>query len=83
LSEQFLKRSLFAALDAIRGAIVTSHTHTHTPKCNDPVKTQGNCGLTMLIVSLLSLCRLRITIKLRSGTVDKMTGIFTKRIWQP
>jgi len=41
-----------------------------------------NCGSTILIVSLLSLCRLRTT-QLRYGTVDKMAGIFTKRIWQP
>jgi len=30
-----------------------------------------NCGLTMLIVFLFSLCRLRNTAQLRSGTVDK------------
>ena len=29
------------------------------------------------------MCRLRITIDLRSGAVDKMAGVFTKRIWQP
>jgi len=23
------------------------------------------------------------TVQLRSGAVDKMTGFFTKRIWQP
>jgi len=28
LSGQFLQQSLFAAVDAILGAIVTSHTHT-------------------------------------------------------
>ena len=33
-------------------------------------------------MSLFSLCCLRITTQLRSGAVDKMTGIFTKRIWQ-
>jgi len=27
LSRQFLKQSLFAAVDAILGAIVTTHTH--------------------------------------------------------
>jgi len=35
LSGQFLQRSLFAAVDAILGAIVTSHTHrnvTNQPK---------------------------------------------------
>jgi len=30
-----------------------------------------NCGLTILIVSLFSLCRLRNTAQLRSGTIDK------------
>jgi len=36
LSGQFLQQSLFAAVDAILGAIVTSHTHRHAmiqPKC--------------------------------------------------
>jgi len=35
LSGQFFQRSLFAAVDAIPGAIVTSHTHTEMsqPKC--------------------------------------------------
>jgi len=28
LSGQYLQRSLFAAVDAILGVIVTSHTHT-------------------------------------------------------
>ena len=42
-----------------------------------------NCVVTILIVSLFSLCRLAITTQLRSGSVDKMAGIFTKRIWQP
>jgi len=42
-----------------------------------------NCGVTILIVSLLSLCRLRNTTQLRYGTVDKMAGLFTKCIWQP
>jgi len=37
----------------------------------------------MVIVSLFSLCRLRITTQLRSGAVDKMADIFTKRVWQP
>jgi len=41
-----------------------------------------NCGLTILIVSLFSLCRLQTTTQLRSGTVGKKAGIFTKRIWQ-
>jgi len=57
---------------------------THTPKCNEPAEIRENyCGLTILIVSLFSLCCLRITKQLRPGTVDKMAGIFTKRIWQP
>jgi len=38
LSGQFLQRSLFVAVDAILGAIVTSLT----PKCNDPTKIRGN-----------------------------------------
>jgi len=42
-----------------------------------------NCGVTILIVSLFTLCRLRITTQFRFGTVDKMAGIFTKHIWQP
>jgi len=82
LSGQILQRSLFAAVDAIVGAIETSHTHrnvTNQPKYGQII----NCGLTILIVSLLSLYRLRITTQLRSGAVDKMAGIFTKRIWQP
>jgi len=57
---------------------------THKPKCYEPAKIRETyCGLTILIVSLFSLCCLRITKQLRSGTVDKMAGIFTKRIWQP
>jgi len=38
LSGQFLQGNLFAAVDAILGAIITSHTHTHTPKCNETAK---------------------------------------------
>jgi len=82
LSGQILQRSLFAAVDAIVGAIETSHTHRNVaiqPKYGKII----NCGLTILIVSHLSLCRLRITTQLRSGDVDKMAGIFTKRIWKP
>jgi len=82
LSGQFLQRSLFAAVDAILGAIVTSHTHrnvTNQPKYGQMI----NCGLTTLIVSLFSLCRLRITTQLRSGAVGKMAVFFTKRTWQP
>jgi len=58
---------------------------THKPKCNESAKIGQiiNCGLTILIASLLSLCCLRITKQLRSGAVDKMAGIFTERIWQP
>jgi len=82
LSGQFLKRSLFAAVIAILGAIVTSRTQrnvTNLPKYGQII----NCGLTILIDSVLSLCRLRIMTQLRSGAVDKMAGIFTQRIWQP
>jgi len=39
LSGQILQRSLFAAVDAILGAIATSHTHT--PKCKEPAKTRA------------------------------------------
>jgi len=42
-----------------------------------------NCGSAILTVSLFSLCLLRITTQLRSGAVDKIANIFTKRIWQP
>ena len=82
MSGQFLQRSLIAAVDAIFGPIVTSHTHrnvTNQPKYGQII----NCGLTTLIASLFPLCHLRITTQLRSGTVDKMASIFTKRIWQP
>jgi len=82
LSGQILQRSLFAAADAIFGAIVTSQTHrnvTSQPKYGQIV----NFRLTILIISLFSLCRLRITTQLRSVAVNKMAGIFTKRIWQP
>jgi len=51
LSGQFLQRSLFAAADAILGAIVTSHTHrnvTNHPKNGQVI----NCGLTIRIVSV-------------------------------
>jgi len=60
LSGQFLQRSLFAAVDAILGAIVTSHTHTQ--KSNESAKIGQiiNWGLTILM-SLFSLCCLRIT----------------------
>jgi len=42
-----------------------------------------NYGLTMLIVSLFSLWRSRLTTQVGSVTIDKMAGIFTKHIWQP
>jgi len=66
LSGQFLQGSLFAAVYAIHGAIVTPHTHQNVmsqPKYGQII----NCGLTILIVSLFSLCRLRITTQI---TVD-------------
>jgi len=80
LSGKFFQRTLFAAVNAILGAIVTSHTHT--PKCNDPPKIRA-ISLLQKYSSLFSLCRLRITTELRSGNVEKMAGIFTKRIWRP
>jgi len=64
------------------GAIVTSRTHqnvTNQQKYGQII----NCGLTIVIDTLLSLCRLRIMTQLRSGAVDKMAGIFTQRIMQP
>jgi len=60
-------------------------THTHTPKCNESAKIRANYSLWLNNTDCLSvfLCRLRISTRLRSGAVDKMAGIFTKRIWQP
>jgi len=70
LSGQFFQQSLFIAVDAILGAIVTSHTYSNV--MSQPKYGQmSNCGLTILIVSLFSLCRLRNTARLRSGTVEK------------
>jgi len=42
---------------------------THTPECNESaiIRQTINCALTILIASLFSLCRLRITTQLRSG----------------
>jgi len=75
LSGQFSQRSLFAAVDAILGAIFASRTIRNVmkqSKYNQIIKLIIiNCGLTILIVSLFSLCRLRNTAQLRSGTVDK------------
>jgi len=82
LSGQFLRRSLFAAVDAIPGAM-SRHTHTENVMSQLKYGQIINCGLTILIVSLFSLCRLRIMTQLRSGAVDILAGIFTKRIWQP
>ena len=82
MSGQFLQRSLFVAVDATLCAIDTSHTHrnvTNQPKYGQII----NCGLTIPIVYLFSVCRIRITTQLRSSAVDKMVDIFTKRIWQP
>jgi len=53
-------RSFFAAVDAILGAIVTSHTHQN-------VMIHPKYGKYS---SIFSLCRLRSTTELRSGTVD-------------
>jgi len=68
-----LQGSLFAAVDAILGAIVTSHTHRNV--ISQSKYGQIDCGLAILIVSLFYLCRLRITTQLRSGAVDKMAGM--------
>jgi len=78
------ERCLFAAVDAI--FCCDWHvTHTHRNVTNQPKygKIIINCGLTILIVSLFCLGRLRIMAQLRSGAVDKMAGTFTKRIWKP
>jgi len=75
LSGQFSQRSLFAAVDAILGANFASRTHRNVMKqstYNQIIKLVIiNCGLTILIVSLISLCRFRNAAQLRSGTVDK------------
>jgi len=58
LSGQFFQRSLFAAVDAILGAIFASCSYRNVmsqPKYRQRI----NCGLT-----LLSLCRLRNTTQL-------------------
>jgi len=90
LSGQFFQLSLFGAVDAILGAIVTTHTHTHRNVISQPKYGQiSNCGLTILIVSLFSLRRLRNTTQLRSATVDKSNWpVFLQNasgnpIWQP
>jgi len=41
LSGKFLQRTLFAAVDAILGATVTSHTRRNV---NEPAKIRANCG---------------------------------------
>jgi len=70
LAGQFVQQCLFAAVDAIHGAIITSQTHRNV--MSQPTYGQIiNCGLTILIVSLFSLCRLRIATQLRSCTADK------------
>ena len=58
----------FATVDAIRGAIVMSHTHRNVMSQPKYGQIVTNCGLTILIVSLFYLCRLRHTTQLRSGT---------------
>ena len=80
MSEQFLQRSLFAAVDAILGAIVTSHT----PKCNESAKIGQiiNWGLTILIVSVFPVLLTNYDTA-QTRAVDKMAGIVTKSIWQP
>jgi len=70
-------------LQMLMESMVRLSRHTQ-PKCNGQSQYGQimHCGLIILIVSLVSLCHLRITTQLRSGTVDKMAGAFTKRIWQ-
>jgi len=63
LSEQFLQRSLSAAVDAILVAIVAPRTHRNTtnqPKYGQNIK----CSVTTLIVFLFSLCELRHSLDL-------------------
>jgi len=80
LSGQFLQRGLFAASDAILGAIVTSHTHRNL--ANQPKYWKIiNCGLTILIVYVFPVPLTNYD-TVRSGAVDKMAVIFAKRIWQ-
>jgi len=66
-------------------SLVRLQRHTHTPKCNESAKIRANhyCRLTILIVSLFSLCRLRITTQHRSGAVDKMGGILQNAFGNP
>jgi len=52
LSGKFLQRSLFAAVDTILSAIVTSHHHRHVTN-QSKHRQIINCGLTILIVSVL------------------------------
>jgi len=74
LSGQFSQRSLFAVVDAVLGAIFASRTHRYVMRQSKYRQIITliiiNCGLTILIASLFSLWRLRITTQLRSGTVD-------------
>ena len=49
---------------------LTSHTHRNAMR-QSKYGQIIDCSLTILIVSLFSLCRLRNTTQLRSGTVDK------------
>jgi len=73
LSGQFLQGSLFAVC-AILGAIVTSHTHQYV--MTQPKYVQMiNCSLTILIVSLFALCRLRITTQITVDTALLAKGL--------
>jgi len=49
---------------------------------NHPKYGQINSALTILIVSVFPVPLTNYD-TVKSGTVDKMVGIFTKRIWQP
>ena len=50
---------------------LSRHTHTEMAMSQPKYGQIINCGLTILIVSLFSLCRLRNATQLRSGAVDK------------
>ena len=66
----YLSAKFFASDDAILGAIVTSHKHRNVMS-RSKYGQIINCGLTILIVFLFSLCHLRNATQLRSGTADK------------
>jgi len=79
LVREFLQRSLFAAIDAILGAIVTSHT----PKCNESAKVGQiiNCVLAILLVSIFPVVPTNYDTA-QIWRCWQNGRYFTKRIWQ-